>query len=274
MAFSPHLCRLEAEAIHIMREVVADFERPVMLYSIGKDSGVRRHVAFKAFYPAEPPFALLRVDTTWKFRQMSAFCTGSAARLGLGLVVHVVEAGMAGGISPVASGSAPHTRVIKTETLRQALDNGRFDVAFGEARRDEENSRANEQIFSHRAATQVWDPRNQRPELWRLLNTRIKRGESMRLSPPSNWTEFDVWEYIAAEEISVVPLYFAKERPVVDRDGALIIVDDDRSPLASGERSRRERIRFQAARFVSALACDPFGGYDIVRYHRRNAPLE
>jgi sulfate adenylyltransferase subunit 2 len=254
MALSPHLRGLEAEAIFIMREVVAEFERPVMLYSIGKDSSVMLHVALKAFYPAKPPFPLLHVDTTWKFREMIAFRDETAARVGMELIVHINQDGLARGISPIASGSALHTQVMKTEGLRQALDRGRFDVAFGGARRDEEKSRAKERIFSHRSAAHAWDPRNQRPELWRLFNTRIKSGESMRVFPLSNWTELDVWDYIAAEEIPVVPLYFAKPRPVVVRDGTLIMVDDERLPLAPGEQPRAEWVRFRT------LGCYPLSG--------------
>jgi sulfate adenylyltransferase subunit 2 len=248
------LRRLEAEAIHIIREAVAEYANPVMLYSIGKDSGAMLHVAQKAFYPSKPPFPLLHVDTTWKFREMIAFRDQMAARVGMDLLVHVNEDGLARGISPVASGSGVHTQVMKTEGLRQALDKWRFDVAFGGARRDEEKSRAKERIFSHRSANHTWDPRNQRPELWRLFNTRIKPGESMRVFPLSNWTELDVWDYIRAEDIPVVPLYFAKERPVVERDGALIMVDDDRLPLASGETPRMLRIRFRT------LGCYPLTG--------------
>jgi sulfate adenylyltransferase subunit 2 len=251
---SPHLHRLEAETIYIMREVVAEFERPVMLYSIGKDSGVMLHIALKAFHPAKPPFPLLHVDTTWKFREMIAFRDETAKRVGMNLIVHINRDGLARGISPIASGSALHTQVMKTEGLRQALDNGRFDVAFGGARRDEEKSRAKERIFSHRSAAHAWDPRNQRPELWRLFNTRIRPGDSMRVFPLSNWTEFDVWDYIAAEDIPVVPLYFAKERPVVDRAGTLIMVDDERLPLAPGEKPRLERVRFRT------LGCYPLSG--------------
>jgi sulfate adenylyltransferase subunit 2 len=254
MALSPHLRNLEAEAIYIMREVVAEFERPVMLYSIGKDSSVMLHLALKAFYPAQPPFPLLHVDTTWKFREMIAFRDATAARVGMDLIVHINEEGLARGISPIASGSALHTQVMKTEALRQALDKGRYDAAFGGARRDEEKSRAKERIFSHRSAGHAWDPRNQRPELWRLFNTRIKPGESVRVFPLSNWTELDVWDYVAAENIPVVPLYFAKERPVVDRDGALIIVDDARLPLAPGEVPRLESVRFRT------LGCYPLSG--------------
>ena len=230
-ALPAHLRRLEAESIHIMREVVAEMRNPVMLYSIGKDSSVMLHVAMKAFHPAKPPFPLLHVDTTWKFREMIAFRDETARRLGLDLIVHINEDGVRRGISPIASGSQLHTQVMKTEALRQALDRGRFDAAFGGARRDEEKSRAKERIFSHRSAAHAWDPRNQRPELWRLFNTRLREGESMRVFPLSNWTELDVWEYVLAEDIPVVPLYFSKLRPVVERSGALIMVDDDRLPL-------------------------------------------
>jgi len=248
------LRRLEAEAIDIMRETVAEFERPVMLYSIGKDSSAMLQVAQKAFAPGKPPFPLLHVDTTWKFREMIAFRDATAARLGMQLVVHVNEDGLKRGISPVASGSTLHTQVMKTEALRQALDQGRFDAAFGGARRDEEKSRAKERVFSHRSASHAWDPRNQRPELWHLFNTRIKPGESMRVFPLSNWTELDVWEYIRAEQIPVVPLYFAKVRPVVERDGMMIVVDDERLPLAPGEKPRSMRVRFRT------LGCYPLTG--------------
>jgi sulfate adenylyltransferase subunit 2 len=248
------LRRLEAEAIHILRETVAEFKNPVMLYSIGKDSSALLRVAQKAFAPGKPPFPLLHVDTTWKFREMIAFRDETAARLGMDLLVHVNEAGLKRGISPVASGSAMHTQVMKTEGLRQALDKWHFDAAFGGARRDEEKSRAKERIFSHRSANHTWDPRNQRPELWNLFNTRIKPGESMRVFPLSNWTELDVWEYIRAEEIPVVSLYFAKERPVVERDGTLILVDDERLPLAPGEAPRMLRVRFRT------LGCYPLTG--------------
>ena len=207
-----------------------------MLYSIGKDSSVMLHVAQKAFFPSKLPFPLLHVDTTWKFREMIRFRDETAARLGLELLVHINQEGVARGISPIASGSALHTQVMKTEGLRQALDKYGFDAAFGGARRDEEKSRAKERIFSHRSASHAWDPRNQRPELWQLFNTRIAKGESMRVFPLSNWTELDVWDYIAAENIPVVPLYFAKERPVVERDGTLIMVDDERLPLRPARR--------------------------------------
>ena len=249
-----HLRRLESEAIGILREVVAEFRNPVMLYSIGKDSSVMLHLAMKAFFPAKPPFPLLHVDTTWKFREMIEFRDETAARLGLDLLIHVNEEGVSRGVSPVASGSSLHTQVMKTEGLRQALDKWGFDAAFGGARRDEEKSRAKERIFSHRSAQHGWDPRNQRPELWRLFNTRIRAGESMRVFPLSNWTELDVWDYIAEEEIPVVPLYFAQERPVVERDGALIMVDDDRLPLRPGETPRLEKVRFRT------LGCYPLTG--------------
>jgi sulfate adenylyltransferase subunit 2 len=249
-----HLRRLEAESIHIMREVVAEMRNPVMLYSIGKDSSVMLHVAMKAFYPAKPPFPLLHVDTTWKFREMIAFRDGTARRLGLDLIVHINQDGVKRGISPIASGSQLHTQVMKTESLRQALDKGGFDAAFGGARRDEEKSRAKERIFSFRSAAHAWDPRNQRPELWRLFNTRTREGESMRVFPLSNWTELDVWEYVQAEDIPVVPLYFAKERPVVERSGTLIMVDDDRLPLLPGEAPQMRKVRFRT------LGCYPLSG--------------
>jgi sulfate adenylyltransferase subunit 2 len=248
------LRRLEAEAVAIMRETVASFGNPVMLYSIGKDSSAMLHVAQKAFAPSKLPFPLLHVDTTWKFREMISFRDETAARLGVDLIVHVNEEGRAAGISPVGSGSSVHTQVMKTEALRQAMDKWRFDAAFGGARRDEEKSRAKERIFSHRSASHAWDPRNQRPELWRIFNTRLKTGESMRVFPLSNWTELDVWEYIRAENIPVVPLYFAKERPVVERHGTLIMVDDERLPLKAGEKPKMMRVRFRT------LGCYPLTG--------------
>jgi sulfate adenylyltransferase subunit 2 len=251
---SAHLRRLEAESIHIMREVVAEMRNPVMLYSIGKDSSVMLHLAMKAFYPGKPPFPLLHVDTTWKFKEMIAFRDETARRLGLDLIVHVNQDGVRRGISPIASGSQVHTQVMKTEALRQALDEGRYDAAFGGARRDEEKSRAKERVFSHRSATHAWDPRNQRPELWRLFNTRMRDGESMRVFPLSNWTELDVWEYVLAENIPVVPLYFSKPRPVVERSGALVMVDDDRLPLLPGEKPKTLRVRFRT------LGCYPLTG--------------
>ncbi len=237
-----------------MREVVAEMRNPVMLYSIGKDSSVMLHVAMKAFHPAKPPFPLLHVDTTWKFREMIAFRDETARRLGVKLIVHINQDGVKRGVSPIASGSQVHTQVMKTEALRQALGIGRYDAAFGGARRDEEKSRAKERIFSHRSAAHAWDPRNQRPELWRLFNTRIREGESMRVFPLSNWTELDVWEYVQAERIPVVPLYFSKVRPVVERSGALIMVDDDRLPLGPGEKPRMLRVRFRT------LGCYPLTG--------------
>jgi sulfate adenylyltransferase subunit 2 len=249
-----HLHRLEAEAIGILREAVAEFRNPVMLYSIGKDSSVMLHLARKAFHPGPLPFPLLHIDTTWKFREMIAFRDETARRLGLRLIVHVNEDGLARGISPIASGSALHTAVMKTEALKQALDRNGFDAAFGGARRDEERSRAKERVFSLRSAGHGWDPRHQRPELWRLYNTRLGERQSMRVFPLSNWTEFDVWEYIAREGIPVVPLYFAEERPVVLRDGVWIMVDDDRLPLFPGETPQLRRVRFRT------LGCYPLSG--------------
>ena len=248
------LRRLEAEAICIMREVVSEFRNPVMLYSIGKDSSAMLHVAQKAFYPSKPPFPLLHIDTSWKFHEMIAFRDQTAAQLGMDLLVHVNEEGLSRGVSPVTSGSAVHTQVMKTEGLRQALDKWKFDAAFGGARRDEEKSRAKERIFSHRSQNHVWDPRNQRPELWSLFNTRVKPGESMRVFPLSNWTELDVWEYVRAENIPIVPLYFAKQRPVVERDGTLIMLDDGRFPLERGEAPRMMHVRFRT------LGCYPLTG--------------
>ena len=249
-----HLQRLEAESIHIMREVVATCDRPVMLYSVGKDSAAMLHVAMKAFHPALPPFPLLHVDTTWKFREMIAFRDRMVAELGLKLIVHVNRDGLAQGVGPVTHGSAVHTDVMKTQALRQALEAHGFDAAFGGARRDEEKSRAKERIFSFRSTQHRWDPRRQRPELWRLYNARKHKGESIRVFPMSNWTELDVWEYIELEDIPVVPLYFAAERPVVERDGLLIMVDDERLPLAPGERPTLRRVRFRT------LGCYPLTG--------------
>jgi sulfate adenylyltransferase subunit 2 len=248
---SSHLKRLEAESIHIMREVAAEFRNPVMLYSIGKDSSVMLHLAMKAFHPSKPPFPLMHIDTTWKFREMITFRDETARRLGWDLIVHVNEAGLAQGISPFTHGSALYTSIMKTEALKQALTKYGFDAAFGGARRDEEASRAKERIFSFRTATHAWDPKNQRPELWRLYNTRVRQGESIRVFPLSNWTELDIWQYIAAENIPIVPLYFARERPVVVRDGQLIMVDDDRMPLATGERPELRSVRFRT------LGCYP-----------------
>jgi sulfate adenylyltransferase subunit 2 len=230
-----HLRQLEAESIHIMREVAAQCEKPVMLYSIGKDSAVMLHLAMKAFYPAKPPFPLLHVDTTWKFRAMIEFRDNLAKELGFDLLVHTNQEGLKAGVNPFSVGSAKHTDIMKTEALKQALDMYGFDAAFGGARRDEEKSRAKERIFSFRNAQHRWDPKNQRPELWRTYNTRINKSESMRVFPLSNWTELDIWQYIRDENIPIVPLYFAAERPVVRRGNELIMVDDDRMPLEPGE---------------------------------------
>jgi sulfate adenylyltransferase subunit 2 len=249
-----HLERLEAESIQIMREVIADAERPAMLYSIGKDSSVMLHLAMKAFYPGKPPFPLLHVDTTWKFKDMYAFRDETAARLGLDLIVHVNQEGLQAGINPITHGSAVHTDVMKTQALKQALDHYGFDVTFGGARRDEEASRAKERVFSFRSAAHRWDPKNQRPELWHLYNARKRRGESIRVFPLSNWTELDVWQYILLEAIPVVPLYLARERPVVERDGTLIMVDDERLPLADGEVPSLRKVRFRT------LGCYPLSG--------------
>ncbi|HZP09893.1 sulfate adenylyltransferase subunit CysD [Methyloceanibacter sp.] len=251
---STYLRQLEAESIYILREVAAEFRNPVMLYSIGKDSSVMLHLALKAFYPAKPPFPLLHVDTTWKFREMIAFRDREAKRLGLDLLVHTNLQGVRDGISPITHGSALYTDIMKTEALKQALSAHGFDAAFGGARRDEEKSRAKERVFSFRNAAHNWDPKRQRPELWHLANTKVRPGESMRVFPLSNWTELDVWTYIHLEEIPVVPLYFAAERPVVERDGMLIMVDDDRLPLDQGETPRMERVRFRT------LGCYPLTG--------------
>ncbi|MCX5497753.1 sulfate adenylyltransferase subunit CysD [Kaistia dalseonensis] len=247
----PHLRRLEAEAIFIMREVVANFENPVMLYSIGKDSSVMLHLAMKAFHPAKPPFPLLHVDTTWKFREMIAFRDETVKRLGLDIKVHTNQEGKAAGINPFDHGSSNYTQVMKTEALKQALDAGGYDAAFGGARRDEEKSRAKERVFSFRSAHHGWDPKNQRPELWSLYNTRIRTGETIRVFPLSNWTELDIWQYIAAENIPIVPLYFAAERPVVARNGQLIMADDQRMRLLPGEKVEMRRVRFRT------LGCYP-----------------
>jgi len=249
-----HLRQLEAESIHIMREVAAQCERPVMLYSIGKDSAVMLHLAMKAFYPAKPPFPLLHVDTTWKFREMIEFRDRLARELGFDLLVHINQDGVKAGVNPFSVGSARHTDIMKTEALKQALDMYGFDAAFGGARRDEEKSRAKERIFSFRNAQHRWDPKNQRPELWRTYNTRINKGESMRVFPLSNWTELDIWQYIRDENIPIVPLYFAAERPVVRRGNDLIMVDDDRMPLQPGETPEMKMVRFRT------LGCYPLTG--------------
>jgi len=249
-----HLQRLEAESIHIMREVAAEFANPVMLYSIGKDSSVMLHLAMKAFYPSKPPFPLMHIDTNWKFREMIAFRDETAKRLGVKLIVHVNEDGISRGINPFDSGSNLHTQVMKTDALKAALDRYGFDAAFGGARRDEERSRAKERIFSFRSENHSWDPKNQRPELWKLYNTRIRKGESIRVFPLSNWTELDVWQYILAESIPIVPLYLAKPRPVVKRDGALIMVDDERMKIRPGETPELQMVRFRT------LGCYPLTG--------------
>ena len=249
-----HLERLEAESLHIMREVVAECENPVMLYSIGKDSSVMLHLAMKAFFPAKPPFRLLHVDTTWKFREMIAFRDATVRRLGLELIVHTNQDGLAQGIGPFTHGSAVHTDVMKTQALKQALDKYGFDSAFGGARRDEEKSRAKERIFSFRSAQHRWDPKRQRPELWRLYNTRKHKGESLRVFPLSNWTELDIWQYIYQQNIPIVPLYLAAPRPVVRRSGTLIMVDDDRMPLEPGEKPEMKTVRFRT------LGCYPLTG--------------
>ena len=249
-----HLQRLEAQSIHILREVVAECERPVMLYSVGKDSAVMLHLAVKAFYPAPPPFPLLHVDTTWKFRAMYEFRDRVVQQLGLQLLVHVNPEGLRLGMSPFTHGSQLYTDVMKTQALKQALDKHRFDAAFGGARRDEEQSRAKERIFSFRSAQHRWDPRQQRPELWSLYNARKHRGESLRVFPLSNWTELDVWQYIWHEQIPLVPLYFAAPRPVVQRGGTLIMVDDERMPLAPGEQPLMRKVRFRT------LGCYPLTG--------------
>lgn len=249
-----HLQRLEAESIQIMREVVAECEHPVMLYSIGKDSAVMLHLAMKAFYPSKLPFPLLHVDTTWKFREMIEFRDVMAKKIGADLIVHVNPNGIEKNINPFTHGSAVHTDIWKTEGLKQALDKYGFDVAFGGARRDEEKSRAKERIFSIRSAQHRWDPKLQRPELWRLYNARKNKGESIRVFPLSNWTELDIWQYIYLSNIPIVPLYFAKERPVVERDGTLIMVDDDRIPMKQGEVPMMKKVRFRT------LGCYPLTG--------------
>jgi sulfate adenylyltransferase subunit 2 len=249
-----HLKQLEAESIHIMREVVAEFNNPIMLYSIGKDSSVMLHLAKKAFYPAPPPFKLLHVDTTWKFKDMIKFRAKAVAESGMELITHINPEGLAMGIGPFSHGSKVHTDVMKTQGLKQALDHYGFDAAFGGARRDEEGSRAKERIFSFRSKEHRWDPKNQRPELWNLFNTRINKGESIRVFPISNWTELDIWQYIYMEKIDIVPLYFAAKRPVVKRDGIDIMVDDERMPIAENETVEEKSVRFRT------LGCYPLTG--------------
>ena len=249
-----HLDRLEAEAIHIFREVAATFAKPVMLYSVGKDSSVLLHLAMKAFHPGKPPFPFLHVDTTWKFREMIAFRDRMAAERGFELLVHINEEGVRDGINPFDHGSNTHTHVMKTVALRQALDAGRYDAAFGGARRDEEKSRAKERIFSFRNSSHAWDPKGQRPEMWKIYNTRVGTGESIRVFPLSNWTELDIWQYILREDIPIVPLYFAAKRPVVERDGMLVMVDDERMKLRPGEKAEDRLVRFRT------LGCYPLTG--------------
>lgn len=249
-----HLERLEAEAIHIFREVAATFTKPVMLYSVGKDSSVMLHLAMKAFYPAKPPFPFLHVDTTWKFREMIAFRDRMARELGFDLLVHINPDGIEQGISPFQHGSSVHTHVMKTVALRQALDKFGFDAAFGGARRDEEKSRAKERIFSFRSTAHAWDPKNQRPEMWKTYNTRVAPGESIRVFPLSNWTELDIWQYILKENIPIVPLYFAAKRRVVERDGMIIMVDDERMPLSAADAVEERMVRFRT------LGCYPLTG--------------
>jgi len=251
---SPHLRTLESESISIIYEVVSQFRYPVMLYSIGKDSAVMLHLAMKAFSPGRLPFSLLHVDTTWKFREMILFRDEITRRFGIDLIVHINQDGVARGIDPVRSGSALHTQVMKTDALKQALDKYGFDAAFGGARRDEEKSRAKERILSFRTPNHTWEPRQQRPELWNLFNTRIRTGESIRAFPLSNWTELDIWEYIKIESVPIVPLYFAKVRPVVSRSGTLVMVDDERLKLEPGEAVRRLKVRFRT------LGCYPLTG--------------
>ncbi|SOB96304.1 sulfate adenylyltransferase subunit CysD [Stappia indica] len=246
-----HLRRLEAQSIEIIREVVAEMSRPVMLYSIGKDSSVMLHLARKAFYPAPPPFPLLHIDTTWKFREMIAFRDRMAAEAGMELLTHSNQQGLADGINPFDHGSSYYTQVMKTDALKQALSHYGFDAAFGGARRDEEKSRSKERVFSFRTSSHGWDPKNQRPELWSIFNTRVRPGESLRVFPLSNWTELDIWQYIRSENIPIVPLYYAAERPVVERDGMLVMVDDERLPLRPGEMPQMRQVRFRT------LGCYP-----------------
>ena len=249
-----HLKQLEAESIHIIREVAAEFDNPVMLYSVGKDSAVMLHLAMKAFAPGKPPFPLMHVDTTWKFREMITFRDKMAEKVGMKLIVHTNQEGVAQGVGPFTHGSAKHTDVMKTQALKQALEKHGFDAAFGGARRDEEKSRAKERVYSFRDKFHRWDPKNQRPELWNLYNGKVNKGESIRVFPLSNWTELDIWQYIYLENIDIVPLYLAAKRPVVERDGTLIMVDDDRMPMAPGETPEMKMVRFRT------LGCYPLTG--------------
>ena len=249
-----HLKQLEAESIHIMREVAAEFDKPVMLYSIGKDSAVMLHLALKAFYPGKPPFPLMHVDTTWKFKEMIAFRDRQIEKLDLDIIVHTNQEGIDAGIGPFTHGSEKHTDIMKTQALKQALNKHKFDAAFGGARRDEEKSRAKERVFSFRDKNHVWDPKNQRPELWNIYNGKINKGESIRVFPLSNWTELDIWQYIYLNDIDIVPLYFAKPRPVVNIDGIDILVDDDRMPIKEGQKIEIKTVRFRT------LGCYPLSG--------------
>ncbi len=249
-----HLKQLEAESIHIIREVAAEFDNPVMLYSIGKDSSVMLHLALKAFYPGKPPFPLMHIDTTWKFREMIRFRDEQARKLGLDLIVHVNEEGVKAGINPFVHGSEKHTDIMKTQALRQALDKHQFDAAFGGGRRDEEKSRAKERVFSFRDQNHRWDPKNQRPELWNIYNCKVNKGESIRVFPLSNWTELDIWQYIYLHNIEIVPLYYAKPRPVVEVDGVDIMVDDERMPIPEGQKAQTKMVRFRT------LGCYPLTG--------------
>ncbi len=249
-----HLKQLEAESIFIIREVAAEFEKPVMLYSIGKDSAVMLHLAMKAFYPGKPPFPLLHVDTTWKFREMIEFRDRLARELNLELLVHTNQEGVKMGVNPFTYGSQKHTDIMKTQALKQALNLYRFDAAFGGARRDEEKSRAKERVYSFRDKNHRWDPKNQRPELWNIFNSKVDKDESIRVFPLSNWTELDIWQYIYMEKIPIVPLYFAKERPVVEKDGMLIMVDDDRMPITANDKVEMKMVRFRT------LGCYPLTG--------------
>ncbi|WP_462174960.1 sulfate adenylyltransferase subunit CysD [Pseudoalteromonas gelatinilytica] len=249
-----HLKQLEAESIHIIREVAAEFDNPVMLYSVGKDSAVMLHLTMKAFYPAKPPFPLMHVDTTWKFKEMIEFRDKMAEKLGFELLVHINQDGVDAGVGPFTHGSAKHTDIMKTQGLKQALDKYQFDAAFGGARRDEEKSRAKERVYSFRDKNHRWDPKNQRPELWNTFNGKVNKGESIRVFPLSNWTELDIWQYIYLENIDIVPLYLAAERPVVERDGTLIMVDDERMPLEEGEVPMKKMVRFRT------LGCYPLTG--------------
>jgi sulfate adenylyltransferase subunit 2 len=249
-----HLKQLEAESIHIIREVAAEFDNPVMLYSVGKDSAVMLHLAMKAFAPGKPPFPLMHVDTTWKFREMITFRDKMVKKVGMKLIVHTNQEGVAQGVGPFTHGSAKHTDVMKTQALKQALEKHGFDAAFGGARRDEEKSRAKERVYSFRDKFHRWDPKNQRPELWNLYNGKVNKGESIRVFPLSNWTELDIWQYIYLENIDIVPLYLAAKRPVVERDGTLIMVDDDRIPMAPGETPEMKMVRFRT------LGCYPLTG--------------